>query len=142
MGRFYKTAKPEMLDFMFQVPEQAIMTAIKGADAQLEGQEAYLTDLQKIIQSKKNGDPNQSYTAQLFFKGLEEIQKKFGEEAIELIIASANKNKNQTIYESADVLFHLLVLLTENNISIEEIIDELKKRSGVSGLEEKSNRKK
>ena len=102
----------------------------------------YLTDLQKIIQSKKNEDPDQSYTAQLFFKGLEEIQKKFGEEAIELIIASASKNKTQTIYESADVLFHLLVLLTENNISIEEIIDELKKRSGVSGLEEKSNRKK
>jgi phosphoribosyl-ATP pyrophosphohydrolase len=73
---------------------------------------------------------------------LEEIQKKFGEEAIELIIASASKNKTQTIYESADVLFHLLVLLTENNISIEEIVDELKKRSGVSGLEEKSNRKK
>jgi phosphoribosyl-ATP pyrophosphohydrolase len=102
----------------------------------------YLTDLQKIIQSKKNRDPDQSYTAQLFFKGLEEIQKKFGEEAIELIIASASKNKTQTIYESADVLFHLLVLLTENNISIEEIVDELKKRSGVSGLEEKSNRKK
>ncbi|MFM1866503.1 MAG: hypothetical protein RIQ57_1113 [Pseudomonadota bacterium] len=102
----------------------------------------YLTDLQKIIQSKKNEDPDQSYTAQLFFKGLEEIQKKFGEEAIELIIASASKNKTQTIYESADVLFHLLVLLTENNISIEEIVDELKKRSGVSGLEEKSNRKK
>ena len=102
----------------------------------------YLTDLQKIIQSKKNEDPDQSYTAQLFFKGLQEIQKKFGEEAIELIIASASKNKTQTIYESADVLFHLLVLLTENNISIEEIIDELKKRSGVSGLEEKSNRKK
>ena len=73
---------------------------------------------------------------------MEEIQKKFGEEAIELIIASASKNKTQTIYESADVLFHLLVLLTENNISIEEIVDELKKRSGVSGLEEKSNRKK
>ncbi|MGA1656762.1 MAG: phosphoribosyl-ATP diphosphatase [Methylophilaceae bacterium] len=102
----------------------------------------YLTDLQKIIQSKKNEDPDQSYTAQLFFKGLEEIQKKFGEEAIELIIASASKNKTQTIFESADVLFHLLVLLTENNISIEEIVDELKKRSGVSGLEEKSNRKK
>ncbi|MFZ9820115.1 MAG: phosphoribosyl-ATP diphosphatase [Methylophilaceae bacterium] len=102
----------------------------------------YLTDLQKIIQSKKNEDPDQSYTAQLFFKGLQEIQKKFGEEAIELIIASASKNKTQTIYESADVLFHLLVLLTENNISIEEIVDELKKRSGVSGLEEKSNRKK
>ena len=102
----------------------------------------YLTDLQKIIQSKKNEDPDQSYTAQLFFKGLQEIQKKFGEEAIELIIASASKNKTQTIFESADVLFHLLVLLTENNISIEEIVDELKKRSGVSGLEEKSNRKK
>ena len=102
----------------------------------------YLTDLQKIIKSKKNEDPDQSYTAQLFFKGLQEIQKKFGEEAIELIIASASKNKTQTIYESADVLFHLLVLLTENNISIEEIVDELKKRSGVSGLEEKSNRKK
>lgn len=51
MGRFYKTAKPEMLDFMFKVPEQAIMTAIKGADAQLEGQEAYLTDLQKQLKT-------------------------------------------------------------------------------------------
>lgn len=51
MGRFYKTAKPEMLDFMFKVPEQAIMTAIKGADAQIEGQEAYLTDLQKQLKT-------------------------------------------------------------------------------------------
>ena len=102
----------------------------------------YLTDLQKIIQSKKNVDPDQSYTAQLFFKGLEEIQKKFGEEAIELIIASASKNKTQIIYEGADVIFHLMVLLTENNISIEEVVEELKKRSSVSGLEEKSNRKK
>jgi len=51
MGRFYKTAKPEMMDFMFKVPEQAIMTAIKGADAQLEGQEAYLTDLQKQLKT-------------------------------------------------------------------------------------------
>jgi hypothetical protein len=51
MGRFYKTAKPEMMDFMFKVPEQAIMTAIKGADAQLEGQEGYLTDLQKQLKT-------------------------------------------------------------------------------------------
>lgn len=51
MGRFYKTAKPEMIDFMFKVPEQAIMTAIKGADAQIEGQEAYLTDLQKQLKT-------------------------------------------------------------------------------------------
>jgi hypothetical protein len=51
MGRFYKTAKPEIMDFMFKVPEQAIMTAIKGADAQLEGQESYLTDLQKQLKT-------------------------------------------------------------------------------------------
>ncbi len=51
MGRFYKTAKPEIMDFMFKVPEQAIMTAIKGADAQIEGQEAYLTDLQKQLKT-------------------------------------------------------------------------------------------
>lgn len=101
-----------------------------------------LEQLQQLIQSKKDSDPSLSYTAKLFSQGIEEIQKKFGEESIELIIASNQNNRNNIINETADVLYHLLVLLSEKSISLKEVVGELERRSGMSGLEEKANRSK
>ena len=101
-----------------------------------------LEQLQQLIQSKKDSDPSLSYTAKLFSQGIEEIQKKFGEESIELIIASNQNNRNDIINETADVLYHLLVLLSEKSISLKEVVEELERRSSMSGLEEKANRSK
>jgi phosphoribosyl-ATP pyrophosphohydrolase len=101
-----------------------------------------LEQLQQLIQSKKDSDPSLSYTAKLFSQGIEEIQKKFGEESIELIIASNQNNRNNLINETADVLYHLLVLLSEKSISLKEVVEELERRSSMSGLEEKANRSK
>lgn len=101
-----------------------------------------LEQLQQLIQSKKDSDPSLSYTAKLFSQGIEEIQKKFGEESIELIIASNQNNRNNIINETADVLYHLLVLLSEKSISLKEVLEELERRSSMSGLEEKANRSK
>jgi phosphoribosyl-ATP pyrophosphohydrolase len=101
-----------------------------------------LEQLQQLIQSKKDSDPSLSYTAKLFSQGIEEIQKKFGEESIELIIASNQNNRNNIINETADVLYHLLVLLSEKSISLKEVVEELERRSSMSGLEEKANRSK
>jgi len=101
-----------------------------------------LEQLQQLIQSKKDSDPSLSYSAKLFSQGIEEIQKKFGEESIELIIASNQNNRNNIINETADVLYHLLVLLSEKSISLKEVVEELERRSSMSGLEEKANRSK
>ena len=101
-----------------------------------------LEQLQQLIESKKDSDPSLSYTAKLFSQGIEEIQKKFGEESIELIIASNQNNRNNIINETADVLYHLLVLLSEKSISLKEVVEELERRSSMSGLEEKANRSK
>ena len=101
-----------------------------------------LEQLQQLIQSKKDSDPSLSYTAKLFSQGIDEIQKKFGEESIELIIASNQNNRNNIINETADVLYHLLVLLSEKSISLKEVVEELERRSSMSGLEEKANRSK
>lgn len=101
-----------------------------------------LEQLQQLIQSKKDSDPSLSYTAKLFSQGIEEIQKKFGEESIELIIASNQNNRNNIINETADVFYHLLVLLSEKSISLKEVVEELERRSSMSGLEEKANRSK
>jgi hypothetical protein len=79
MGRFYKTAKPEMMDFMFKVPEQAIMTAIKGADAQLEGQESYLTDLQKQLKTAAL-DPDEEKRK----TKVTELEKKISEHSLKI----------------------------------------------------------
>ena len=101
----------------------------------------FLESLLQIIKSKKEDDPNLSYTALLHKKGLNEILKKIGEEASETIIAAKSDNKEELIHEIADLWFHCLVLLSKKDLSVDDITNELKKRSGISGIEEKKNRK-
>ena len=89
----------------------------------------------------KNKNAKESYVAYLLEKGIKECAKKLGEEAVETSIAAVKLDKNETVKESADLLFHLFVLWKALNISPEKIIKELEKRKNLSGLEEKKLRK-
>jgi phosphoribosyl-ATP pyrophosphohydrolase len=97
--------------------------------------------LNKTIHERKGDDPSTSYTAKLLTEGVERAAKKFGEEAIELVIASAGGDPKAAIAESADLLYHWLVMMAASNIDLEWIADELERREGTSGLVEKASRK-
>ena len=99
-----------------------------------------LERLDLTIQGKTTESPNKSHTAKLLKKGTEKCAEKFGEEAIELIVASVKKKKKEIIGEAADALYHLCVLLRSKNISINEVLSELASREGISGIEEKRKR--
>ena len=94
------------------------------------------------IASRKGSDPGQSYTAKLLASGVEKCAKKFGEEAIEAVIAAIQKDKTELAKESADVLYHLLVLWAASGVTPEDVYAVLKTREGQSGLEEKASRPK
>ena len=94
--------------------------------------------LVKTIRSRKGSDIKSSYTALLLSKGSDYCLNKLKEEIAEL--EDAIKNKKNTVHETADVIYHLLVTLQSANINFEDIIRELKKREGISGFEEKQNR--
>ena len=99
-----------------------------------------LERLDLTIQGKTTESPNKSHTAKLLRKGTEKCAEKFGEEAIELIVASVKKKKKEIIGEAADALYHMLVLLRSKNISVNEVLSELASREGISGIEEKRKR--
>ena len=99
-----------------------------------------LERLDLTIQGKTTESPNKSHTAKLLKKGTEKCAEKFGEEAIELIVASVKKKKKEIVGEAADTLYHMLVLLRSKNISIDEVLTELASREGISGIEEKRKR--
>jgi len=99
-----------------------------------------LQELNNVIKSKKDQSRNKSYTASLLKSGLNTCAEKFGEEAIELIVAAVNKDTENFNNEAADVLFHLLVLIESKESSIDTILNILKGRMGISGHLEKENR--
>ena len=99
-----------------------------------------LQELNNVIKSKKDQPTDKSYTASLLKSGLNTCAEKFGEEAIELIVAAVNKDTENFNNEAADVLFHLLVLIESKESSIDTILDILKGRMGTSGHLEKENR--
>ena len=99
-----------------------------------------LERLDLTIQGKTTESPNKSHTAKLLKKGTQKCAEKFGEEAIELIVASVKKKKKEIIGEAADTLYHMFVLLRSKNISINEVLTELASREGISGIEEKRKR--
>ena len=100
-----------------------------------------LTKLEQILEDRKSANADESYVSSLYAKGLDEILKKIGEESAEVIIAAKDDDQNKIIYEVADLWFHTLVLLRHKDIEIDKILDELSSRFGLSGLEEKANRK-
>ena len=99
-----------------------------------------LIKLDEVINKRKEQNKDNSYSATLLNAGVEKCAEKFGEEAVELIIACLSKENSSIVHEAADTLYHLNVLMRSKNISIKEVLEELSKREGVSGLKEKQNR--
>jgi phosphoribosyl-ATP pyrophosphohydrolase len=99
-----------------------------------------LEELFDIVEERANASPDESWTARLLSKGPEKCAEKFGEEAVEAIIEAAKGNKTGLIKESADVIFHLFVLLRSHDITLSEVLDELTSRQFQSGLAEKAAR--
>lgn len=99
-----------------------------------------LEQLWATIEARKGADPDSSWTARLLSKGSEKCAEKFGEEAIEAIIAAAKGDAAHLTYEAADVMYHLLVLLAANDITLNDVLTELGRRQHQSGLEEKAAR--
>ena len=99
-----------------------------------------LDELYQTIEARKKANPNDSYVSKLFLKGTRKIAQKLGEEAIETVIAATSGKREEIIAESADLLFHWLVLMSAMDIRPDEVMAELKRRQGTSGLEEKASR--
>lgn len=99
-----------------------------------------LHQLAEVLENRKQQSPEQSYVASLYAKGLDAILKKVGEEATETVIAAKNGNKQQLIYETADLWFHCLVMLADQDLHPRDVLNELERRFGLSGLTEKARR--
>lgn len=104
------------------------------------GQFDQLEKLTQHIAQKSSASPDESYTAKLISKGVGKCAKKFGEEAVELALASVGIDKSEVTKEAADVLYHLLVLLKAADVSPDDVMAELKRREGTGGLVEKASR--
>jgi len=112
-----------------------------------------LTEVAKILHSRKSAEPESSYVSSLHFKGLDAILKKVGEEATEVVMAakdveaastsndSEDKDKSKLVGEIADLWFHTLVLLSHENLHPDDVLYELERRMGTSGIVEKASRK-
>jgi phosphoribosyl-ATP pyrophosphohydrolase len=101
-----------------------------------------LQRLTETLKSRKQASPESSYVAKLFSKGEDAILKKIGEEATEVILASKAGDKTHLVYETADLWFHCMVLLAQHGLSADDVLKELTRREGLSGIVEKESRKK
>jgi phosphoribosyl-ATP pyrophosphohydrolase len=100
-----------------------------------------LTDLEARVVARAEASPDESWTAKLVAAGPQRAAKKFGEEAVELVIALTEGNESPIVLEAADVLYHLVVALYARGVAIEAVMAELKQRTHRSGLEEKASRR-
>ena len=96
--------------------------------------------LSETLASRRHADPEASYTAKLFAGGPDSILKKIGEESAELIMASKDGKRLNIVRESADLVYHVLVLLAFYGLSIEDVSQEMRRREGISGIDEKNSR--
>nr|WP_305792747.1 phosphoribosyl-ATP diphosphatase [Sedimenticola hydrogenitrophicus] len=101
-----------------------------------------LARLAEVLEARKGADPDSSYVARLYDKGLDAILKKIGEEATETVMAAKDGEPEKLVYEIADLWFHSLVLLAHQGLKPQDVLDELDRRFGLSGLEEKARRGK
>ena len=99
-----------------------------------------LDRLSEVLEERKQAEPDSSYVAKLYAKGLDSILKKVGEEATETVIAAKGGIESEVIYETADLWFHTLVMLKHLDIEPDAILQELDRRFGLSGIEEKASR--
>lgn len=100
-----------------------------------------LTRLYNVVLERRNADTEKSYVAKRLQQGTKKIAQKFGEEAVETVIAAMSKDKKELVNESADMLFHWLLLLADGGVTVDEVMQELARREGQSGLDEKARRK-
>ena len=100
-----------------------------------------LARLAEVIEARKAGDPEKSYVARLFHKGTDAILKKIGEEATEVVMAAKDGDPKQVVYEVADLWFHTMLALSAFGLSPADVLTELQRREGLSGLEEFAARK-
>ena len=100
-----------------------------------------LEQLSEVLEERKQADPESSYVAGLYAKGLDAILKKVGEEATETVMAAKDGQADKIVYETADLWFHTLVLLAHQGLGPDNVLNELRRRFGLSGLEEKAARK-
>ncbi len=101
-----------------------------------------LHELAATIETRKGTDPELSWTAKLLAKGPEKCAEKFGEEAIEAIIEAIKGDRARLTSEAADVLYHLLVMLAARDVALDDVLNELARRQGISGIAEKAARPK
>jgi phosphoribosyl-ATP pyrophosphohydrolase len=101
-----------------------------------------LQQLADVLEQRKQQSADKSYVASLYAKGLDTILKKIGEEATETVIAAKGGDKQQLIYETADLWFHCMVLLAQQGLGPNDVLNELQRRFGLSGIEEKAQRQK
>jgi len=99
-----------------------------------------LEQIADILEQRKGMAPDSSYVASLYAKGLDSILKKVGEEATETVIAAKDGNAKQIVYETADLWFHTLVMLAHQGLKPDDVLQELARRFGKSGLQEKAER--
>ncbi len=100
-----------------------------------------LQRLTQTLEDRKGADPDSSYVARLYAKGLDAILKKVGEEATETIMAAKDGQNEKIIYEVADLWFHSMILLASRGLGAQDVLNELARREGMSGIEEKASRK-
>ncbi len=100
-----------------------------------------LSDLERIVAERAKASPDESWTAKLVAQGQTRAAKKLGEEAVETVIAAIGADRAELVAESADLLYHLMVVLKIADIPLQNVLDELERRTSQSGLQEKANRK-
>jgi phosphoribosyl-ATP pyrophosphohydrolase/phosphoribosyl-AMP cyclohydrolase len=110
-------------------------------DKEMEIEYNFIDKLYHTLLDRKNADPKTSYVSSLYHKGENSLLKKVAEEAAEFCFAVKDNNQKEIIYEAADLAFHTLIALALKNIHPEAVLEELKRREGISGIEEKRNRK-
>ena len=116
------------------------MNPMRTAPDQVSTAELF-SRLAATIEDRRNADPEQSYVAKLFAAGTEAIAKKVGEEAVETVLAAVSEDRDAVLRESADLVFHLMVLWAHRDIALGDVAAELARREGVSGFEEKTRRR-
>ena len=99
-----------------------------------------LDRLSETLLSRRHADPSKSYTAKLFADGPDSILKKIGEESAELIMAGKEGNRLHVVWEATDVIYHTMVLLAFYGLAIEDVLQEMRRREGISGIDEKAAR--
>lgn len=99
-----------------------------------------LTRLARTIAARKGADPDTSWTAKLLAEGPEKAAEKFGEEAVEAVIEAVRGDRDRLTAEAADVIYHLLVMLASRDVALEDVLAELERREGTSGIAEKAGR--